>query len=406
MSGPLSSIRVLDLSRVLAGPWATQLLGDYGADVVKVERPGAGDDTRYWGPPWLEEPAHGSGRESAYFLATNRNKRSLTVDLASAAGQQLVRELAAKADVIVENFKAGTLERWGLEPEGLRRQNPGLIVCSISAFSRESTRADEPGYDAMVQAAGGLMSITGAPQEEGGQPQKVGVAIADIMCGMYATTAIIAALHERSASGRGQSIEVPLYDSQVAWLANQAMNFLVGGVVPGRLGTAHPNIVPYQAFATTDGYIMVAVGNDRQFADCMRCMGLAELAADPRFRRNENRLANRAELVALMSAVLARESSSHWAAELGASGVPCSPIHDIGEVFSSDYANECEFVRTVPHAYDAALPTVANPVRFSSDAVHYRSAPPLLGQHSGEVLTDWLGYSAKTISGLRKAGTI
>ena len=406
MTGPLSSIRVLDLSRVLAGPWATQLLGDYGADVVKIERPDGGDDTRQWGPPWLQQPAGGFGRESAYFLATNRNKRSLTVDLSSAAGQELVRKLAEKADVVVENFKSGTLERWGLAAERLRRKNPGLIVCTISAFSRESSRAGEPGYDAMIQAAGGLMSITGAPQEAGGQPQKVGVAIADIMCGMYAATAIIAALHERSGSGCGQSIEVPLYDSQVAWLANQAMNFLVGGQVPGRLGTAHPNIVPYQAFGTADGYIMIAVGNDRQFADCMRCCGLPELAGDARFRRNEDRLANRAELVALMSTVLARKSSVHWAAELAESGVPCSPISDIGEVFSSDYAQEQEIVRTVPHAYDPDLPTVANPVRFSVDAVDYRAAPPLLGQHSGAVLADWLGYSQEMISQLRQAGTI
>jgi crotonobetainyl-CoA:carnitine CoA-transferase CaiB-like acyl-CoA transferase len=406
MSGPLAAIRVLDLSRVLAGPWATQLLGDYGADVVKVERPGAGDDTRHWGPPWLQEPADGRGRESAYFLATNRNKRSLTIDLSTPAGQELVRDLAMQADVIVENFKSGTLERWGLEPKRLRHDNPGLIVCTISAFARDSSRAGEPGYDAMIQAAGGLMSITGAPAEDGGQPQKVGVAIADIMCGMYAATAIIAALHERSGSGRGQSIEVPLYDSQVAWLANQAMNFLVGGIVPGRLGTAHPNIVPYQAFATADGYIMIAVGNDRQFADCMRCCGLPELAGDTRFKRNEDRLANRAELVERMSGVLATESSAHWAAEFAASGVPCSPINDVGEVFASDYANDEDLVRTVPHAYDADLPTVANPVRFSENAVGYRAAPPVLGQHSGEVLADWLGYSAKTISELKKAGTI
>ena len=406
MSGPLAAIRVLDLSRVLAGPWATQLLGDYGADVVKIERPGAGDDTRHWGPPWLQDRAGASGRESAYFLATNRNKRSLTVDLSAAAGQQLVRELAAEADVIIDNFKAGTLARWGLDPERLREQNPGLIACTISAFSRDSARAGEPGYDAMIQASGGLMSITGGPAEEGGQPQKVGVAIADIMCGMYAATAIIAALHERSVSGRGQSIEVPLYDSQVAWLANQAMNFLVGGEVPGRLGTAHPNIVPYQAFATADGHVMVAVGNDRQFADCVRVCGLPELAGDERFRHNEDRLANRAELVALMGVALAGESSAHWMAELAAAGVPCSPINDIGEVFSGSYAREIGLVRTMPHPYDPGLPTVANPVKFSADAVSYRAAPPLLGQHSGEVLADWLGYSAQTISELRKAGTI
>lgn len=406
MTGPLSSIRVLDLSRVLAGPWATQLLADYGAEVVKIERPGRGDDTRHWGPPWLHEPRDGPGRESAYFLATNRNKRSLTVDLASNDGQGLVRELAAKADVIVENFKAGTLGRWGLSPEVLRRENPGLIVCTISAFSRDGSRASEPGYDAMVQAAGGLMSITGAPDEDGGEPQKVGVAIADIMCGMYAATAIIAALHERASSGRGQSIEVPLYDSQVAWLANQAMNFLIGGVVPGRLGTAHPNIVPYQAFRTADGFIMVAVGNDRQFAECMRCCGAPELADDPRFLRNEDRLANRGALISLMSDALERESSAHWLRRLAEAAVPCSPINDLAHVFSGAYAEECKFVRTVPHPYDETLPTVANPVRFSSDGVSYRSAPPLLGEHSEAVLADWLGYSAETISQLKKAGTI
>ncbi len=406
MSGILSGIRVLDLSRVLAGPWATQLLGDYGADVVKVERPGAGDDTRHWGPPWLQRQAGDAARESAYFLATNRNKRSLTADLSSAGGQALVRELAAAADVIVENFKSGTLERWGLDPAQLRRQNPGLVICTISAFAHGSSRGREPGYDAMIQASGGLMSITGAAQEEGGEPQKVGVAIADIMCGMYAATAILAALHERSASGRGQSIEVPLYDSQVAWLANQAMNYLVGGEVPGRLGTAHPNIVPYQAFATADGHVMVAVGNDRQFAACANCCGQPELARDPRFQRNAERLANREELIARLSTAFERQSSAHWIQSLGEAGVPCSPINDIGEVFSGDYAAECELVRTLAHPYDAELPTVANPVRFSAKGVSYRSAPPLLGQHSGEVLADWLGYSEQTISELREAGTI
>lgn len=406
MSGILAGIRVLDLSRVLAGPWATQLLGDYGADVVKVERPGAGDDTRHWGPPWLPQPSSDSGRESAYFLATNRNKRSLTVDLSSEGGQTLLRELAARCDVIVENFRSGTLERWGLDAAELRRQNPGLIVCTISAFAHDSSRGREPGYDAMIQASGGLMSITGGPEEAGGEPQKVGVAIADIMCGMYAATAILAALHERTASGRGQSIEVPLYDSQVAWLANQAMNYLVGGEVPGRLGTAHPNIVPYQAFATADGHVMVAVGNDRQFAACARCCGMPELAEDPRFRRNADRLANRDVLIARLSAAFDREATDHWIRSLGEAGVPCSPINDIGDVFGSDYAAECELVKTLRHPYDAGLPTVANPVRFSANAVSYRSAPPLLGQHSGEVLADWLGYSDETISQLREAGTI
>ena len=406
MTSALSGIRVLDLSRVLAGPWATQLLGDYGADVVKVERPATGDDTRHWGPPWLAEGADSEGRESAYFLAANRNKRSLAVDLGTSAGQALVRELAGKADVLVENFKSGTLARWGLDPERLRETNAGLIVCSISAFARDSSRGAEPGYDAMIQASGGLMSITGAAAEEGGEPQKVGVAIADIMCGMYAATAIVAALHERTTSGRGQSIEVPLYDSQVAWLANQAMNYLVGGIVPGRLGTAHPNIVPYQAFATADGHIMVAVGNDRQFAECVNRCGLADLADDPRFRRNADRLANRGELITMMSEALQRATTDHWLQELQAAGVPCSPINDIGTVFSDAYAGESGLVRTMEHPYNPVLPTVANPVRFSANDIRYGAAPPLLGQHSGEVLADWLGYSAETISELRKAGTI
>ena len=365
MKGPLAGIRILDLSRVLAGPWATQLLGDYGADVVKVERPGSGDDTRHWGPPWLERQDNAAERESAYFLATNRNKRSLTVDLSSPAGQELVRELAAQSDVIVENFRAGTLQRWGLDPGRLRESNPRLVVCTISAFAHSSSRGNVPGYDVIIQASGRLMSIPGPAEEE-----------------------------------------VPRYDSQVAWLANQAMNLLVGGAVPGRLGTAHPNIVPYQAFATADGHIMVAVGNDRQFAECVRRCRLPELAADPRFVRNADRLANRRELVAQLSAAFAGESTSFWLRELGEAGVPCSPINDIGEVFASAYAEECGLVRNMPHPYQPRLPTVANPVRYSADAVSYRLAPPLLGQHSGEVLAEWLGYSARTISELRKAGTI
>jgi crotonobetainyl-CoA:carnitine CoA-transferase CaiB-like acyl-CoA transferase len=258
----------------------------------------------------------------------------------------------------------------------------------------------------MIQASGGLMSITGEPDDAGGGPQKVGVAIADIMCGMYAASAIIAALHERSTSGRGQAIEVPLYDSQVAWLANQAMNFLVGGEVPGRLGTAHPNIVPYQAFQTAGGFIMIAVGNDRQFADCMRCLGMPEVAADARFRRNEDRLAHREELIALMSAALEREPPGHWLEQLALAGVPCSPISDIGEVFAGAYAAESDLVRTLRHPYREQLPTVANPVRFATGNTSCESAPPLLGADSGEVLADWLGYSATRISRLKKAGTI
>lgn len=403
MNGPLQGIRILDLSRVLAGPWATQLLGDYGADVVKIERPGSGDDTRSWGPPWLTS---GDGRESAYFLSTNRNKRSVTVDLGSTAGQQLVRELALRADVLIENFKAGTTERWGLDADKLQQENPGLVYCSISAFGRDTSRAGEPGYDAMIQASGGLMSITGAPESEGGTPQKVGVAVADIMCGMYAATAILAALNERAGSGQGQAIEVPLLDSQVAWLANQNMNYLVGGDIPGRMGTAHPNIVPYQAFATADGHIMIAVGNDRQFEACMRCCGLPELADDARFSSNQDRLENRDVLIDSMTAALAARVSADWLRDLAEARVPCSPINDLGEVFSGTYAAERELVRQLEHPYNDELPTVANPVRFSASPVEYELAPPLLGEHTNAVLVDWLGYSDAAIEELRKAGTI
>lgn len=396
MSGALEGIRILDLSRVLAGPWATQLLGDFGADVVKVERPGSGDDTRQWGPPW-------SGSESAYFLSTNRNKRSITVDLASAGGKALVRDLASEADVLVENFRVGTLRRMGLDPDDLMAQHPRLIVCSISAFGQSGSRAQEPGYDAMIQASAGLMSITGP--EDGG-PQKVGVAIADIMAGMYAANAILAALHARERSGKGQRIDVPLYDSQVAWLANQAMNYLVGGVAPGRMGTAHPNLVPYQAFATRDGNLMLAVGNDRQFADCMGCIGHPELADDTRFACNAKRIEHRAELVEIIGESLKKETSAHWLEKLASRGVPAGPINDIAEVLGNDFAEERSLVRTLRNGRGDEVPTVSNPVDFGSTATVYAHAPPLLGEHTEEVLREWLGYSAETIDALRNDAAI
>lgn len=399
MKTALQNLRVLDMSRVLAGPWAGQLLGDYGADVVKVERPGCGDDTRQWGPPWL-------GGESAYFLSTNRNKRSITVDLSTAHGQQVIRDLAGKADVLLENFKTGTLRRCGLDPDELMAANPGLIVCSISAFGRDSSRATEPGYDAMIQASGGLMSITGPPEGEPGGPQKVGVAIADIMAGMYATTAVLAALAARAVTGCGQRIEVPLYDSQVAWLANQSMNYLVGGTPPGRMGTAHPNLVPYQAFATSDGDLMLAIGNDRQFADCMAVVGAPELATETRYATNAARIENRAALVSLLQDRLRANSTAHWLQAFAARGVPAGPINDIGEVLSDAYAQERELVRHLTNAAGDAVPTVSNPVNFTATPVQYASAPPLLGAHTEEVLRDWLGYSAEKIAELRTDAAI
>ena len=387
------------MSRVLAGPWAGQLLGDYGADVVKIERPGRGDDTRHWGPPWL-------GSESAYFLSTNRNKRSVTIDISTHRGQQLVRELASKADVLLENFRTGTLPRYKLDPADLRRDNPGLVVCSISAFGQSGSRADQPGYDAMIQASAGLMSITGPPDEEGGGPQKVGVAIADIMAGMYATTAVLAALNARSITGKGQYIDVPLYDSQVAWLANQNMNFLVGGTVPGRMGTAHPNLVPYQAFATRDGNLMLAVGNDRQFRECAATVGRPELSDDPRYADNASRIENRSSLVECLKAQLHEKTTSEWLAAFAERGVPAGPISDIGEVLTSAHARERKLVRRIENAAGESVPMVSNPVDFDATPVCYDRAPPLLGEHTDEVLREWLGYSADMIAVLRTEDAI
>lgn len=403
MAAPLSNIRVLDMSRVLAGPWASQLLGDYGADVVKVERPGIGDDTRQWGPPWLGGETHG---ESAYFLSTNRNKRSVTVDIAQPAGQQVIRDLAQRADVLLENFKVGTLARYGLGAEDLHALNPGLVFCSITAYGQTGTRAAEPGYDAMIQGAGGLMSITGPAGEDSAGPQKVGVAIADIMAGMYATTAILAALNARQATGQGQHIDVPLYDSQVAWLANQNMNFLVGGKVPGRMGTAHPNLVPYQAFATADGDFMLAIGNDQQFAACAACVGRPDLAEDPRFDRNSARVANRSSLVDLLQVEFRRQTTAHWLRELGNRGVPAGPINDIGEVLTNAHADERRLVGRIRNAAGHDVPVVSNPVDFSATPVRYDRAPPLLGEHTDEVLREWLGYPDEFIAGLRESSAI
>lgn len=399
MTTALENIRVLDMSRILAGPWASQLLGDYGADVVKIERPGEGDDTRKWGPPWL-------GEQSAYFLSTNRNKRSVTVDIGTVQGQAVIRDLATKADVLLENYKVGTLARYNLDPTELMALNDGLIVCSITAFGQTSSRASEPGYDAMIQASGGLMSITGAPDDQGGGPQKVGVAIADIMAGMYATTAVLAALNARTLSGKGQLIDVPLYDSQVAWLANQNMNFLVGGTIPGRMGTAHPNLVPYQAFATGDSSLMLAVGNDRQFADCMRCLDLEGLAASEKFANNGARLANRDELVAHIQVRLSDNTTQYWLDAFAALRVPSGPINDIGEALDGTYANERHLVRYLDNSAGDDVPTVANPVELGGTPVCYERAPPSLGEHTDEVLREWLGYSAEHIGELRNDSAI
>jgi len=387
------------MSRVLAGPWAGQLLGDFGADVIKIERPECGDDTRQWGPPWLDD----SESVSAYFLSANRNKRSVTVNIAAGAGQALIRELAAEADVLLENYKIGTLARYGLGPDELLKLNPRLIYCSISAFGQTGSRASEPGYDAMIQASAGLMSITGS---ESGGPQKVGVAISDIMAGMYATTAILAALNARAESGRGQHIDVPLYDSQVAWLANQNMNFLISGTAPARMGTAHPNLVPYQAFETRDGNLMLTVGNDRQFRSCCDVFELPQIKIDPRFATMKKRIQNRDLLIPILQSRLRERESSEWLALLLEQGVPAGPVNDIAEVLSNQHARERNLVRHIRNSENISVPTVSNPVEFAETPVCYEHAPPALGEHTNEVLREWLGYSDARIEALRKNAVI
>ncbi|MGH8194374.1 MAG: CaiB/BaiF CoA transferase family protein [Woeseiaceae bacterium] len=405
MGGSLQGIKVLDLSRILAGPWAGQLLGDFGADVIKVERPGSGDDTRHWGPPWIHDESGGT-RDAAYFLAANRNKRSITVDLSHARGQQIIRDLVRHCDILIENFKVGTLQKFGLDAASLCRAEPALIYCSLSAYGQTGTRAADPGYDAMIQASAGLMSITGSPDEEGGQPQKVGVAVSDIMAGMYAVTAILAALQARHRTGRGQHIDIPLYDSQVAWLANQGMNYLIGGEVPRRLGTAHPNIVPYQSFATSDGHLMLAVGNDRQFRACVECLGVPELADAPEFSTNEARVGHRRELVAVLAGRFRLQTTAEWAERLRRCRVPAGPINDLASVLAGPHAEERALVRQLPHPTAGLVPTIANPVYFSGTPVRYEHAPPTLGQHTHVILREELGYSEDEIGALGETGAI
>jgi crotonobetainyl-CoA:carnitine CoA-transferase CaiB-like acyl-CoA transferase len=406
MPGPLNSLKIIDMSRVLAGPWAGQLLADYGAEVIKIERPGVGDDTRSWGPPWLRDSAGNDTTEAGYFQSSNRNKRSITVNLAHPLGQELVRKLVTKSDILLENYKVGSLQRYGLDATTLCELNPTLIYCSISAYGQSGSKSAEPGYDAMIQAAGGLMSITGESDADGGRPTKVGVAIADIMAGMYAATAGLAALVAREQSGRGQHIDVPLFDSQVAWLANQNMNYLLTGIPPDRRGTAHPNIVPYQAFQTADGYLMLAVGNDSQFANCCASLGCPEIAEDPRYSANSARIENRDELIQIIAERLTSETTAYWLDQFASLNIPAGPINNLAQVFSDPVVAERRIVRSLNHSLAGEVPTVANPVRFSDTPVEYKLAAPVLGQHTAEVLKDDLGYSDKEIARLYDSGAI
>jgi len=405
--GPLAGLKVLDLSRILAGPWATQCLADYGAEVWKIERPGEGDDTRKWGPPWLSLPDGTASAESAYYLSCNRGKHSLAIDLAHPEGQALIRQLALQADVLVENFKLDGLKKYGLDHASLTAAAPRLIYCSITGFGHTGPRREQAGYDAMIQAQGGIMSITGEADDlPGAGPQKIGVAAADLMCGMYAVSAILAALHARERSGQGQVIDLALFDTQLAWLANQAMNYLVGGTVPQRLGTAHPNIVPYQVFAVRDGHMMLAVGNDRQFRDFCAVAGQPELAQDARFATNQARVRHRAELLPLLAHSLQQDSLDTWLARLAQAQVPCGPINTIDRAFADPQSIARDVRFELPHALGVEVPQVRNPVRFSGTPVCYDRAPPLLGADTSEVLTRVLGVSADELADLRAARAI
>ena len=405
--GALSHLRVLDLSRVLAGPWAGQILADLGAEVIKVERPGNGDDTRAWGPPFLKDAYGESTGEAAYYLSANRNKQSVTIDFTKPQGQQLVRELAAKSDILIENFKVGGLEAYGLDYASLKVLNPDLIYCSITGFGQTGPYAKRAGYDFMVQGLGGLMSLTGRPEgEEGAGPVKVGVALTDILTGLYSTVAILAALAHRQHDGGGQHIDMALLDVQVACLANQAMNYLTTGVAPQRLGNAHPNIVPYQDFPTADGDFILTVGNDSQFRKFAEVAGRPEWVDDPRFATNKLRVANRSELVPLIRQATVFKTTAQWVAQLEAVGVPCGPINDLAQVFADPQVQARGLAMQLPHALAGLVPQVASPIRLSETPVEYRNAPPLLGEHTRQVLEQVLGLKAATVEALRRSGVV
>ena len=401
-SGALSHVRVLDLSRVLAGPWASQLLGDLGAEVVKIERRGVGDETRGWGPPWLAGQDGSETRESAYFACANRGKKSVTVDLARREGQDIVRRLAERSDVLLENFKVGSLSRLGLGWDELSALNPRLVYCSITGFGQSGPYRDRPGYDFVVQAMGGLMSVTGEPD---GEPMKAGVAMTDILTGMYVATAVLAALAHRERTGEGQRVDLALLDVQVATLANLAQNYLVTGRPPERHGNAHASIVPYQAFATRDGWVVVAVGNDAQFARLCQVAGRPELATDSRFATNAARVENRAALVPILEALLAGRPTREWVATLEEAGVPCGPINDLAQVFDDPHVRARGLRVEVPHPLAGSVPVVASPIRLSRTPARH-GTPPLLGQHTAEVLRDLLGMGETEIEALQRESVI
>lgn len=380
--GPLQGIKVVDLSRILAGPWATQVLADFGADVWKIERPDGGDDTRRWGPPYLKDENGVDSRESAYYLSANRGKHSICVDIADSSDREVVFELIRQADIVVENFKVGGLKKYGLDYDSVVKIKPDIIYCSITGFGQTGPDAKNAGYDAMIQGRGGLMSITGDKEHA----QKAGVAVADLMTGMYAVSGVLAALHHRNMTGQGQHIDLALLDTQVAWLANQGMNYLVGGKVPPRHGTAHPNIVPYQSFSAKDGEFMLAVGNDRQFRDCVTVAGNASLADDVRFATNEQRVKHRDELLPLLTELFVQHDCAYWLRVFAEVKVPCGAINDLSQVFADEQVQHRQMQFELKHPTCGSVPMVANPLKFSKTPVAYNKAPPTLGEDTEAVL--------------------
>jgi crotonobetainyl-CoA:carnitine CoA-transferase CaiB-like acyl-CoA transferase len=402
MAGPLAGFRVLDLSRILAGPWASQMLADLGAEVIKIERPGGGDDTRGWAPPYMPDESGEETSESAYFHGANRGKQSVCIDMAKAEGQQLLHDLVQHCDVVIENFKLGGLKKYSLDYESLKSINSAVVYCSITGFGQSGPYAERAGYDFMIQAMGGMMSVTG---ESDGQPMKIGVALADILTGLYAANAIQAALIHQMKTGQGQYIDMALLDVQVATLANQAMNYLATGVSPGRLGNAHPNIVPYQAFETQDGYIILAIGNDTQFERFCDFAGTSWFE-DARYASNSARVKNREELVPQVAEVMRGKDSEIWLAELNQRGIPCGPINTLDQVFADPQVLHRGIQLSLDHPTAGKVASVANPIKLSQTPIEYEQAPPLLGQHTHQVLTSLLGLDEATLQQLEDKSVI
>lgn len=407
MSGPLKGIRVLDLSRILAGPWAGQTLADLGAEVIKVERPGAGDDTRAWGPPFLPDNADGTQGDAAYFLSANRGKSSVCIDMSDPEGQDLIRKLVGECDILLENFKVGGLSKYGLDYDTLKQTNPRLIYCSITGFGQTGPFKHRAGYDFMIQGMGGIMSVTGQPDgSPGAEPMKCGVAFADLFTGLYSVIGILGALHARTETGRGQHIDMALLDCQVGVLANQSLNYLVGGESPQRLGNAHPNIVPYQALPTQDGFLIIAIGTNRQFAKFCEVAGLDDLPADERFLTNQDRVVNRDAIIPIISETLKTRTTDDWISALEQHAIPCGPILDIAEVFNHPQVDARGLALELARSDTETVPSVANPIRYSETTIEHTKAPPRLGEDTRDVLARVAGLDGDDIDRLLAAGVV